>query len=757
MDLMSTHDAQLPRPGTLLDGRYRLDAVIARGGMSIVHLATDERLDRHVAVKLLDPQLAGDRAFVDRFTLEARSAARLSDPGIVQVFDQGVEGETAFLVMELVPGGTLRELLDERGPMPPYAAAAVLRPLLGALSEAHAAGLVHRDIKPENVLISTNGAVKLADFGLVRAVAESRATSSSVVMGTAAYLSPEQISGADTDGRSDLYSLGVLAYEMLTGEPPFSGDNNIAVAYRRLETDVPAPSDHSDHVAEDLDHFVLRATRRSTADRYADADEMLQDLSRAARDGRFPDYVVPAPRESSWSRARANAARSAPGSESEFDAAARESGEAVRHGAGPVPTRVETRMIPSTGAPPGSGGPPGTGGHPDGHASGPSGHPQHWNGAAAGPYPPGEVGVAPQRDMIRPRRKPGLLWLIVVLAAAIALAVAGWWLGSGRFVEVPSVQGMSVGQATEAVTGIGLTAATRDAFSNDVPPSQLIGTDPAAGSRIPLGDTVDLLVSVGRPVVPEVGADRSTDAVSAVLREYSLEPVRGETAHSDSVPVGEVVSLDPRPGTTVDVGTRVAMVTSSGPAPVVVPDVVGLQEDQARAAIEGVGLTVSEVERVYDDEVDGGHAVGTSPDAGSDVARGDAVTLLVSNALTVPDIRDVPLDEATDVLEKAGFTIVTEPAVTDRRITDGRVVSTEPPAGTRLDPDNAVLRVVPSDSVRVPVVLGAKASDARKTLREAGLKATIDTGTGSGIVYGQTPLPGQLVARGTEVEIDALG
>src|SRR5690625_1731841 len=343
MDGMSTHDGHLPGPGARLAGRYRLDAVIARGGMSIVHLATDERLDRHVAVKLLDPTLAGDRAFVDRFTLEARSAARLSDPGIVQVFDQGVEGDTTFLVMELVPGGTLRELLDERGPMPPYAAAAVLRPLLGALREAHDAGLVHRDIKPENVLISTNGAVKLADFGLVRAVAESRATSSSVVMGTAAYLSPEQISGADTDPRSDLYSLGVLAYEMLTGEPPFSGDNTIAVAYRRLDTDVPAPSDQSDSVPEDLDHLILRATRRSREDRYADAGEMLAELERAAETGRFPDYVVPAPRQSSWTRARARAARSSPGGEAAFDAADRASGEALHHGDGPVPTRVEPR------------------------------------------------------------------------------------------------------------------------------------------------------------------------------------------------------------------------------------------------------------------------------------------------------------------------------------------------------------------------------------------------------------------------------
>lgn len=730
MSTMITHGGPLPGPGALLDGRYRLDAVIARGGMSIVHLATDERLDRHVAVKLLDPALAGDRAFVDRFTLEARSVARLSDPGIVQVFDQGIEGETAFLVMELVPGGTLRELLDERGPMPPYAAAAVLRPLLGALREAHASGLVHRDIKPENVLISATGAVKLADFGLVRAVAESRATSRSVVMGTAAYLSPEQITGTDTDRRSDLYSLGVLAYEMLTGEPPFSGDSSIAVAYRRLETDVPAPSDKSDTITEDLDHLVLRATRRSRQDRYADAGQMLADLDHAAEVGRFPAYVVPAPQQSSWTRARAAAARSAPEGESEFDAADRESGDALRGQDGPVPTRVHTRADLAPAGPPRS---------------------------AAAAYPDGQLEPAGDRTPIRPRRRLGLLWLVVVVAAAIALAVAGWWLGSGRFVTVPSVQGMSVGQAAETVSSVGLAAATRDAFSNDVPPAGLVGTDPDAGSRVPRGDTVAVLVSAGRPVVPEVGSAREVDTVAALLREHSLEPERGGTRHSDSVPVGQVIAFQPRSGTTVDVGTRVTMLTSSGPAPVPVPDVVGLEESQARAALEGAGLTVSAVSRIYDDEVDAGMAVGTDPDSGSDVARGDGVTLLVSNALTVPDLRDVPVDEATDVLSRAGFAIVREPPVTDRQVSDGRVVRTDPPAGRRVDPANAVLRIVPSNAVTIPLVLGSRAADAQRTLRDAGLTATVDAGTAGGIVYGQTPLPGRVVARGSQVELDALG
>ena len=466
--------------------------------------------------------------------------------------------------------------------------------------------------------------------------------------------------------------------------------------------------------------------------------------------------MVPAPSHSSWSRARANAARKAPGGESEFDAADRESGEAVRPAGGPVPTRVATRAVPAAHDQPHPGPQ-----HPGAPGAGPPGPPQtgpaaHWNGAGAGPYPPGELQVAP-RDEIRPKRGRGLIWLVMVLATAIAVAVAGWWLGSGRFVEVPSVQGMSVGQATEVIGEVGLTAATRDAFSNDVPPSALVGTDPEAGSRVTRGDTVDILVSVGRPVVPEVGADRTVEAVSATLREYSLEPVAGQTAHSDSVPVGEVVSLDPRPGTTVDVGTPVSMLTSAGPAPVAVPEVEGLEEDQARAAIEGAGLTVSEVERVYDDEIDGGTAIGTEPGAGSDVARRDGITLLVSNAMTVPDIRDVPVDEASDVLTEAGFTVVREAPVTDRQIADGRVVRTDPPAGTRLDPDDAVLRVVPSDAVTVPLVLGSRASDARRTLEEAGLSVTIDTGTSGGIVYGQTPLPGRVVARGSDIQLDALG
>ena len=290
-----------PLEGTLLDGRYRVETQIATGGMSTVYRGTDIRLDRPVAVKVMDSRYAGDRQFLTRFQLEARAVARLSHPGLVAVFDQGggePSGWPPFLVMELVEGGTLRELLRERGPMPPHAVTAVLRPLLGGLAVAHRGGLVHRDVKPENVLISDDGDVKLADFGLVRAVAQAGITSTSVILGTAAYLSPEQVSSGNAGPRSDVYSLGILTYELLTGTTPFTGDTSLAVAYQRLENDVPPPSAGIAGVPEQFDELVLRATARDPGDRYADALDMGTELDAVAAELGLPPFRVPAPRNS---------------------------------------------------------------------------------------------------------------------------------------------------------------------------------------------------------------------------------------------------------------------------------------------------------------------------------------------------------------------------------------------------------------------------------------------------------------------------
>ncbi len=294
-----------PLDSTLLDGRYLVVAKIASGGTSTVYRGVDVRLDRPVALKVMDSRYAGDHEFLTRFQLEARTVARLKNPGLVAVYDQGQDGRHPFLVMELIEGGTLRELLLERGPMPPHAVASVLRPVLGGLAAAHRAGLVHRDVKPENVLISDDGEVKIADFGLVRAVAAAGITSTSVILGTAAYLSPEQVRDGNASSRSDVYSLGILTYELLTGRTPFTGDSALSIAYQRLETDVPRPGAVIGGVPTQFDDLVACATARDPADRYADAIEMGAEVDAITEELGLPPFRVPAPRNSAQHRSTA--------------------------------------------------------------------------------------------------------------------------------------------------------------------------------------------------------------------------------------------------------------------------------------------------------------------------------------------------------------------------------------------------------------------------------------------------------------------
>nr|WP_313676762.1 protein kinase [Mycolicibacterium sp.] len=284
--------------GAALDGRYRVETRIATGGMSTVYRGLDLRLDRPVALKVMDARYAGDHQFLARFQREARAIARLKHPGLVAIYDQGNDGTHPYLVMELVEGGTLRELLRERGPMPPHAVAAVLRPMLGGLAVAHRAGLVHRDIKPENVLISDDGEVKLVDFGLVRAIAEAGITSTSVILGTAGYLSPEQVEGRPTGPRSDVYSAGIMAFELLTGTTPFRGDNALSLAHQRLDHDVPPPSTVIDGVPRQFDEFIAHATARDPEYRFPDAAAMGAALDDIAEQLVLPAFRVPAPRSS---------------------------------------------------------------------------------------------------------------------------------------------------------------------------------------------------------------------------------------------------------------------------------------------------------------------------------------------------------------------------------------------------------------------------------------------------------------------------
>jgi serine/threonine-protein kinase len=400
-----------PLDRTLLDGRYLVQAKIASGGTSTVYRGLDTRLDRPVALKVMDSRYAGDEQFLTRFRLEARTVARLKDPGLVAVYDQGTDAQHPFLVMELIEGGTLRELLAERGPMPPHAVVAVLRPVLGGLAAAHLAGLVHRDVKPENVLISDDGDVKIADFGLVRAVAAAGITSASVILGTVAYLSPEQVRSGSTSPRSDVYSVGILTYELLTGRTPFTGDSALSIAYQRLDTDVPRASAAIEGVPPQFDELVARATARDPADRYADAIEMVADIDAIADELGLPDFRVPAPRNSAQHRSAANQSRMserpATGQQPQPPVKA-----AVRH-----PTRQLTRG------------------------------PEEWPESKPPPQPDSEVdeddyeyepvsgefaGIA-MSEFVWARqhaRRMVLIWVALVLALTGLVATAAWTIGS---------------------------------------------------------------------------------------------------------------------------------------------------------------------------------------------------------------------------------------------------------------------------------------------------------------------------------------
>ncbi|OBI39812.1 serine/threonine protein kinase [Mycobacterium sp. E1386] len=384
----------------LLDGRYLVQAKIASGGTSTVYRGLDTRLDRPVAVKVMDSRYAGDEQFLTRFQREARTVARLKDPGLVAVYDQGLDARHPFLVMELIEGGTLRELLAERGPMPPYAVTAVLRPVLGGLAAAHRAGLVHRDVKPENVLISDDGDVKIADFGLVRAVAAAGITSTSVILGTAAYLSPEQVRHGDASPRSDVYSAGILTYELLTGRTPFTGDSALSIAYQRLDTDVPPPSAAIDGVPPQFDEFVRRATARDPGDRFADAIEMGAELDAIAEELALPDFRVPAPRNSAQHRSAAL----------QHSRMGQPPAAPVRH-----PTRQLTRGPEDWSEPQR---PPQSDDEPDDYEY------QPVTGEFAG-IPISEFAYARQHG-----RRMVLIWVALVLALTGLVATAAWTIGT---------------------------------------------------------------------------------------------------------------------------------------------------------------------------------------------------------------------------------------------------------------------------------------------------------------------------------------
>jgi beta-lactam-binding protein with PASTA domain/serine/threonine protein kinase len=729
--------------GTVLDGRYRLGAMIARGGMSTVYRGVDTRLDRPVAIKVMSPQYVADPTFLSRFEREARLAASLGHPGVVAVYDQGQDGDLVFLVMELVDGGTLRDLIRERGPLPVPVVFAILDPLLDALGAAHANGLVHRDVKPENVLISARGAVKIADFGLVRAVGSHTVATGDVILGTVAYLSPEQVATGVSDTRTDVYAAGIVAFEMLTGRPPFEGDNPMSVAYQHVHSDVPAPSSRVDPagridaVPEPLDDLIVAATARDPADRPRDATAFLAELRDIGSTLAVPAVPVPVPQN------RRSVAIP------------------------PVPVPIDphpeqTRAHPA-GAPPGPPGPTGTRmlgpatGDPDRTGPSVTAAPTAAPTATAMQTRP-PAPVDPTRALRHRRRRRWLIALIVVLVLGLISAAGGWWLG-GRWAATPTTAGLTQSQAEAAIREAGLVPRTSTGHSDTVPVGMVVHTDPDAGVEQLRGSEVALVVSAGRPSVPAIKAGTDVTTATAALHDADLAAFVGTGQEfDDAVPVGAVLRTDPAAGTELAVDTTVTLIVSAGPRPVVVPQVVGRAQPDAEKALTDAGFTVGTVTKAFDAKTDPGKVLRTTPTVGATAARGTPVDLTVADSVTVPDVRGRSTKDATTAMREAGFSVTVGDPAFDPDIDAGDILRTDPGPGTRVERTGAKVFLVPSDAVTVPDLTDQRVKDAERELNDLGLKIDVTSffGSDNGTVWDQSPTAGVRVQPGGTVSVYVL-
>ncbi|WP_210587356.1 Stk1 family PASTA domain-containing Ser/Thr kinase [Streptomyces sp. GESEQ-35] len=597
-----------PLVGQVLDGRYRVDARIAVGGMATVYRAVDTRLDRVLALKVMHPTLAADGSFVDRFIREAKSVARLAHPNVVQVFDQGTDGSYVYLAMEYVAGCTLRDVLRERGALQPRAAFDILEPVLAALGAAHRAGFVHRDMKPENVLIGDDGRVKVADFGLVRAV-DTVTNTTGAVLGTVSYLAPEQIENGTTDPRVDVYACGVMLYEMLTGDRPHQGENPAIVLYKHLHEDVPPPSAAVPGLAYELDELVASATARTPDLRPYDAVALL---------------------------AHAREVRGALGAD-QLDAVPPQALTAEHLGADDRTSVIPRALTMLRSLPVNEDEPE-----------------VHRTSRFESPPP-----LPPRRSARAPRGR--LFTIIAAVLLVFGLGAGVWYINSGQFTKVPPLVTKTEAQARDRLEAAGLeTGQVKRAYSDTVKRGSVISSDPEVGERIRQNDSVTLTVSDGPQTVkvPDVEGYQ-LDRARSVLKQEGLAPGMVTREFSEDVEAGFVISIDPAAGTTRRSGSAIALTVSKG-SPVEVADVTGASLEDARAELEEAGLKVRVAAEQVNSEFDKGQVARQSLDPGSEAAEGDTVTLTLSKGpemIEVPDVVGDNVDDARAELEAAGFEV----------------------------------------------------------------------------------------------------
>ena len=603
--------------GRLLGGRYRITGKVGAGGMATILSAYDTRLDRQVAVKVLHAHMADDPEVLGRFRREARHAASLTHPNVVAVFDQGV-ADLPYIVMELVEGPSLREVLQQHGPLPPAQALAVVEPLCDALARAHERGVIHRDIKPENVLVSTEGVPKLADFGIARAVAATSHTATGTLVGSVHYMAPELVDGHDATPASDQYALAVLLWELLTGRKPLPAETPMQVALRHANEDIPPASRHVPGLPRALDRVLARATHRDPAARYPDVAAFGAALRQAVptpteavtttgEDGREHTLILPAEAQDTLA----------------LDGARRRSGAAAdlderRRRAAPRPARP-----------------------------------------SRAPAPP------------RPRRSWGraLAWTLLVLTLLAALGAGGllmWDRVLAPVREVPDLTGVTRQEAFQRLDELGLDLVVADQRHDlEAPEGTVLSQEPADGSPLRAGGTVSVVLSLGPQVVemPSVLQLELPEAEEILARDHFEVVVDPDGAHSDTVPAGQILAQAPEPGVPIAQGDTVHVTVSLGVEQVEVPDLTGLTAEEAVAALEAARLVPSVTEEWSDEQPEAGLVAFQSQPPGTMLDHDSTVEVVISRGpltIAVPNVIGMDVAEARAALEALALQVAEE-------------------------------------------------------------------------------------------------
>jgi serine/threonine-protein kinase len=626
----------------VLNDRYEIRSRIGRGGMADVFLAHDRLLDRPVAVKVLFPEYATDPSFVERFRREAQAAANLNHPNIVGVYDWGRQGSTYFIVMEYVDGKSLADILRTRGRLSAMQSAEIASEVAAALGFAHTNGMIHRDIKPANILVATNGTVKVADFGIARAVntaTQENLTQAGAVMGTATYFSPEQAQGLAIDARSDLYSLGVVMYETVAGRPPFTGDNPVTIAYRQVH-EAPLPLQQvAPDVPAGYETITNHLLAKNPAQRYASADDVRLDLRRF-RDGGTVQAAAPT------------------------TVSATVTGPAAAVPVAAATTAMAATPLPTTAQP--------TGAYGYGYGNG----------------------------YEEPPRSRG--WLVAgILLLLAALGIGGWLLfralaeGSTAQVSLPSVLGRPIDEAKQIVNQLGLVPVEEARPTEDFEPGIVYEQSPQPG-LVDEGSDVRLVFNPAAEQVelPNLVGRQQAEA-EQILGTLGLVP-QIEPREDASQPEGTVLEQDPPPGL-VDTGRTVILVVSSGQGETTVPNVANVDQVTAAAQLANANLRVKTVQEPSD-TVPAGQVIRTLPPSGQTVPKGTEVTMVVSTGaepVPVPNVEGKSESQGRDELQAAGFLqrVVYQdvPSGSDQA---GRVISQNPAPGTELRRGETVTMVV---------------------------------------------------------------